>query len=156
VHLDEHVEAQLYALIEELAGTPNRKPGSTAQQIGDFYAGFMNEARLNELGVDPLKPHLAEIDAISDTRQLAEVAGRLSVIGLPGPAGGEVEADAGDPTQVAREKFHSFRSAMQLRADAVKLVFHVDHLLVRAGRSRGILRVTAAALGFAPDNRFVR
>ena len=101
VQLDERAEAQLYALIEELAGAPNKKPGSTAQQVGDFYAGFMNEARLNELGVDPLKPHLAEIDAISDTRQLAEVAGRLSVTGLPGPVGGYIEADAGDPTQVA-------------------------------------------------------
>ena len=62
----------------------------------------------------------------------------------------------GDPPQIAREKFHPCRAAMQLRADAVKLVFHVDHLFVRAARSRGILRVTAAALGFAPDNRFVR
>jgi len=101
VQLDERAEAHLYALIEELAGQPNKKPGSTAQQVGDFYAGFMNEKRLNELGADPLKPRLAEIDAITDTRQLADVTGRLSVIGLPGPVGGFVEADAGDPTQVA-------------------------------------------------------
>src|SRR4029434_4609381 len=61
----------------------------------------------------------------------------------------------GDPTQIAREKFHPCRSAMQLRADAVKLVFHVDHLFVRAARSRGILRGTAASRGFALDNHFV-
>jgi len=59
VQLDERAEAHLYALIEELAGQPNKKPGSTAQQVGDFYAGFMNEKRLNELGADPLKPRLA-------------------------------------------------------------------------------------------------
>jgi len=46
-------------------------------------------------------PRLAEIDAIADVRQLADVTGRLSVIGLPGPVGGFIEADAGDPTQVA-------------------------------------------------------
>ncbi len=101
VQLDERSEAHLYALIEELAGQPNKKPGSTAQQVGDFYASFMNEAKLDELGATPLAPRLAEIDAVRDTRQLAEVAGRLSVIGLPGPVGGFIEADAGDPNQVA-------------------------------------------------------
>ena len=56
----------------------------------------------------------------------------------------------GDPAQIAREKLHPCRAAMQLRADAVKLVFHIDHLFVRAARSRRILRGTAAARGFAP------
>jgi len=101
VQLDEKAEAHLYALIEELAGDRNKKPGSTAQQVGDFYAGFMDEAKLNALGAAPLKPRLAEVEAIKDTRQFAEVIGRLSVIGLPGPIGGFIEADAGDPTQVA-------------------------------------------------------
>ena len=101
IQLDEKAEANLYALIEELAGNKDKKPGSTAQQVGDFYAGFMDEATLGKLGADPLKPRLAEVDAIADTRALAEVLGRLSVIGLPGPIGGYIEADAGDPTQMA-------------------------------------------------------
>ena len=101
VQLDEKAEANLYALIEELAGNRDKKPGSTAQQVGDFYAGFMDEAKLNALGADPLKPRLAEVDAIQDTRQLAEALGRWSVVGLPGPIGGFIEADAGDPTKVA-------------------------------------------------------
>jgi predicted metalloendopeptidase len=101
VQLDEKAEANLYALIEELAGNKDKKPGSTAQQVGDFYAGFMDAATLNTLGADPLKPRLAEVDAIADTRALAEALGRLSVVGLPGPIGGYIEADAGDPTQMA-------------------------------------------------------
>jgi predicted metalloendopeptidase len=101
VQLDERAEANLYALIEELAGSPDKRPGSTAQQVGDFYAGFMNESGVNALGTDPLKPRLAEVDRIKDTRELAETVGRLSTLGLPGPVGGFVEADAGDPTRVA-------------------------------------------------------
>ena len=101
IQLDEKAEANLYALIEELAGNKDKKPGSTAQQVGDFYAGFMDEATLTKLGAEPLKPRLAEVDAIADTRALAEVLGRLSVVGLPGPIGGYIEADAGDPTQMA-------------------------------------------------------
>jgi putative endopeptidase len=101
VQLSDKAEADLYALIEELAGDRNKKPGSTAQQVGDFYASFTNEAKLNGLGADPLKPHLAEIDRIKTTTEFAELVGRLSVIGLPGPVGGFIEADAGDPTKVA-------------------------------------------------------
>jgi predicted metalloendopeptidase len=101
VQLDEKAEADLYALIEELAGDRNKKPGSTAQQVGDFYASFTNEAKLHALGADPLKPHFAEIDRIKTTTEFAELVGRLSVIGLPGPIGGFIEADAGDPTKVA-------------------------------------------------------
>ena len=101
VQLMDKAEADLYALIERLAGDPNRKPGSTAQQVGDLYASFTNEARINSLGATPLEARLAEIAAIRTTTQLAEVIGRLSMIGLPGPIGGFVEADAGDPNKVA-------------------------------------------------------
>ena len=101
VEIAERVEANLHTLIEEQAGDPNKKPGSTAQQVGDFYASFMDEKRVNALGAEPLKPRLAEIDAISDTGQFAEVTGRLSVVGVRGPVVSVVNADAGDPTKVA-------------------------------------------------------
>ena len=49
VQLSDKAEADFYALIEELGGDRNKKPGSTAQQVGDFYASFTNEAKLNAL-----------------------------------------------------------------------------------------------------------
>ena len=101
VQLDEKAEADLYALIEELAGTPGKKPGSTAQQVGDLYASFTNEKRIDSIGAAALRPRLAEIDRLRNTAEFAALTGELSVIGLPGPVGGFIEADAGDPTQVA-------------------------------------------------------
>lgn len=101
VQLSDKAEADLYALIEELGGDKNKKSGSTAPQVGDFYASFINEARINAVGAAPLKTHLAEIDAIKTTTEMADLAGKLSMIGLPGPVGGFIEADAGDPTKVA-------------------------------------------------------
>jgi putative endopeptidase len=101
VQLSDKAEADLYALIEELGGDKNRKPGSTAQQVGDLYVSFTNEARIEALGGAPLKPRLAEVDAVKDTTELADLLGQLSMIGLPGPVSGFIEADAGDPTQVA-------------------------------------------------------
>ena len=101
VEVADRVEADLHALIEELAGSPDKKPGNTAQQVGDFYAAFMDEKRVNALGAEPIKPQLAEIDAIADTRQFAEVAGRLAVLGVQGPVSHFINADAEDPTKVA-------------------------------------------------------
>lgn len=101
IQLADKSEADLYALIEELSGNPNRKPGTVAQQVGDLYVSFTNEKRLNELGAEPLKPTLARIDAITTPGELARVIGELSVVGVPGPVGGFIDADAGDPTKVA-------------------------------------------------------
>jgi len=101
VQLSDKAERDLFLLIEELGGDKNKKPGSTAQQVGDFYASFVDEAKINAAGAAPLKARLAEIDAIKTPADMARVSGQLSMIGLPGPVGGFIEADAGDPTKVA-------------------------------------------------------
>ncbi len=101
VQLSDKAEADLYAIIEELAGDRNKKPGSVAQQVGDFYSSFIDEAKVNAAGAAPLKTHLAEIDAIKTPAEMATLIGKLTMLGLPGPVGGFIEADAGDPTKVA-------------------------------------------------------
>jgi putative endopeptidase len=101
VQLADKSEADLYSLIEELSGNPNRKAGTVAQQVGDLFISFTDEKRINALGAEPLKPTLARIDAITTPAELARVIGELSIIGLPGPVGGFIDADAGDPTKVA-------------------------------------------------------
>jgi predicted metalloendopeptidase len=101
VQLSDKAEADLYALIEELSGNPNRKPGTVAQQVGDLYVSFTDEKKLDALGAEPLKPTLTRIDAITTPAELARVIGELSIVGVPGPVGGFIEADAGDPTKIA-------------------------------------------------------
>jgi putative endopeptidase len=49
--------------------------GSEAQKIGDYYASFMDEARIEQLGLKPLGSELARIDAIVDRRELAQALG---------------------------------------------------------------------------------
>ena len=99
--LTEQAETDLAELIQGTAKAPNRPPGSNAQLIGDLYASFMDEAALNSLGASPVKPHLAEVDALKTTAELADLLGKFSMIGIGGPVNGFVEADAGDPTRVA-------------------------------------------------------
>jgi predicted metalloendopeptidase len=75
--LAERAEADLYALIEELAGDPDKQPGSTAQQVGDLYASFMDTERLNELGAAPLTGHLADLEWMTPATR-AEALEKLS------------------------------------------------------------------------------
>src|SRR4026208_2039930 len=97
VQLTEQAETDLAEIIQGTAKSPNRPPGSNAQLIGDLYASFMDEAALNSLGASPLKPHLAEVDALKTTAELAEVLGKFSMIGIGGPVSGFVEGGAGGP-----------------------------------------------------------
>jgi putative endopeptidase len=62
--------------VELIQGAAAQAPaGSEAQKIGDYYGSFMDEARIEELGLKPLAPALASIDAIADRAQLAQALG---------------------------------------------------------------------------------
>src|SRR5690349_25146238 len=51
---------QLKIILEAAAASKAQK-GSIDQLTGDFYASCMDEARIDRLGVEPLKPQLTEI-----------------------------------------------------------------------------------------------
>jgi predicted metalloendopeptidase len=98
--LADRAEHQLRTLIEDVAARPDRKPGSTLQQIADLYASILDEATLEALGDGPLRPELARIDAIRTTRDLAAEAGALTAIAAGGPFAGTVTTDTQDPSRL--------------------------------------------------------
>ena len=59
-------------LLEQAATAP---AGSEARKIGDYYASFMDEATIEQKGLQPLQPQLARIAAIHDRHELARVLG---------------------------------------------------------------------------------
>jgi putative endopeptidase len=63
------------AIIEEVAKS-NPAPGSEARKIADVYNAYMNEARIDSLGMKPLEPHLAAIAAIHSQHELAFALGK--------------------------------------------------------------------------------
>src|SRR5689334_9457576 len=91
--LVEKTNDDIRAIIEELAASPDRKPGSPAQQVVDLYASMMNEAAIEARGISPLEPELKAIDAIDSPRALADRAGRLSATTTAGPIPGTVGLD---------------------------------------------------------------
>jgi putative endopeptidase len=69
-------DARVRQIVEDLAQAKHA-PGSIEQKIGDFYASFMDEAAIDQAGLAPVQPWLAEIDAVQTPAQLARLVGRL-------------------------------------------------------------------------------
>jgi putative endopeptidase len=76
-------DARVRQIVEDLAKTPH-PPGSIEQKIGDFYAGFLDEAAIDRAGLAPLKPWLDAIDAVKTPTELARVMGRLQGVSSTG------------------------------------------------------------------------
>ncbi|MGB6162516.1 MAG: M13 family metallopeptidase [Pseudonocardiaceae bacterium] len=68
--------------------------GSPDQQIGDFYASFMDTARLDALGAAPLKASLDRIDTLASPTDLIRYFGESSTTGTPSPIALSIDQDA--------------------------------------------------------------
>ncbi|MFL6850275.1 MAG: M13 family metallopeptidase [Sphingomicrobium sp.] len=68
VTLSDGAERDVRQIVENLANNPNRD--HLGQQVGDFYASFMDTAAIDAAGTTPLKPYLAEIEGAKTREQL--------------------------------------------------------------------------------------
>ncbi|MEA3016033.1 MAG: putative endopeptidase [Sphingomonadales bacterium] len=91
--LDDLSKTRTRAIIEEAA----QRPGS---RIGDFYASFMDEARIEAAGIAPVRPLLAEVQAIRSRADFAGAMGRFLRRGVTGPVAGFVATDDRLPTEM--------------------------------------------------------
>jgi putative endopeptidase len=57
------------------AGESNAAAGSHQRLIADYYKAYMDEVAIEKLGLKPLEPTLAQIDAIKDKAQLSSALG---------------------------------------------------------------------------------
>lgn len=96
--LADAAEQNLRAIVEEAAAS-DAEPGSTMRKVGDLYAGFMDEAAVDALGVSPIAGLLAEVEAIGDRAELVAVLGRLHRAGISGAFALWVDTDARDSTR---------------------------------------------------------
>jgi putative endopeptidase len=89
---------QLRGIIEKSAAS-NPAKGSDAQRIGDFYASFMDEAKLEQLGVSPLNGELQRIAALKDKSELPALLAHLGKIGVNVPFDFGIHQDNKDSTK---------------------------------------------------------
>jgi endothelin-converting enzyme/putative endopeptidase len=87
-------------ILEEAAAKPEQPKGSVTQLTGDFYAACMDMTKINELGIKPLQPSLAEVDAITDRASLLKMIGRMERVGIGVPFGMAPLPDPHNPSDV--------------------------------------------------------
>lgn len=86
-------EENVGVIIEE-AKSGSGTLGSPEQQIGDLHAAYMNNARLNELGLTPIQDTLTTLLALSDHESVARWMGRNGTNSL---YAAYISQDAGNP-----------------------------------------------------------
>ena len=151
--LRDDIQPQLRAIIEGAAA--NKAGGPEAQRIGDFYASFMDEAKLEQLGLTPLNAELAKIDAVNNKKQLPALIAHLNKIGVTAPYGYGIHQDNKDSTKYVvdlgqdglglPDRDYYLKADDKKLADALaKYELHVAKMLTMAGDAHGA--VTAHAI----------
>ncbi|WP_311196826.1 M13 family metallopeptidase [Rugamonas apoptosis] len=103
--LDDDTKPQLRAIIEAAAADTNRAPGSDAQRIGDFYASYMDEARLEQLGLAPLRAELDRVAALSGKQDIAALIAHFNRLGFTAPYAYGVHQDNKDSTKYVADLY---------------------------------------------------
>ncbi|MEG3123721.1 M13 family metallopeptidase [Sphingomonas sp. GB1N7] len=81
VILADQAELQVKQILADAARDP-AGTGAGAKQLGDLYAGYMDQAAIEARGAAPLAPYFAKIDAANDPAKLQIL---FSTVGFAGP-----------------------------------------------------------------------
>jgi putative endopeptidase len=90
--LSEESRADLHGIVEEAAKS-NAPAGSDTRKVGDLYASYMDSARVEALGLEPLDAELHRIAGLRSKADLPAAFAHLARIGVQSPFGVRVGAD---------------------------------------------------------------
>jgi len=157
--LAEEAESAVKEIIETSRSAP---AGTEARKIGDLFTSFMDEARIEAAGIDPLRPQIVEALAADSVESLLATIGRLERGGAPGFAALFIDNDPGDPERYLifveqsglglpdesyyrDEKFAEVRSAYRAFVERMLTLAEVGDAAERADRVVALEHEIAAA-----------
>lgn len=76
--MSDRTEARLHELMDQAAATASQEPKDLEGKVGAFYKAFMDEARVETLGAEPIATQLKAIRAARGRDEIAELMGRNS------------------------------------------------------------------------------
>jgi putative endopeptidase len=91
-------QVQLKGIVEGLQKSADASDADQ-QKIADLYTSFMDEARIETLGLHPLDAEFAKIDAIKSAKEIPGLIAHLTEIGVGAPFVPVVHLDNKDPTR---------------------------------------------------------
>ena len=83
IQLVDEAEADVRAIVEELAKSDSPE-GSEARKIADLYRSFLDEEKVEELGLEPIAEDLAKVGAIEDKAAFLSTLVEFQKVGIPG------------------------------------------------------------------------
>ena len=144
--LDDDTKPQLRAIIEAAAADAGKTPGSDAQRIGDFFASYMDEAKLETLRLAPLKAELDRVAALADKKDLPGLIAHYHRIGVTTPFGFVIHQDNKDSTKYVADlvqdglslpdrDYYLKKSDKKMAETLAKYQQHVTKMLTLAGNA---------------------
>jgi predicted metalloendopeptidase len=154
--LHEKTQPQLRGLIERAAeGDANDAASAAdAKKIGDLYASFMDEARIESLGIEPVAADLAKIDALTSRGDLASWIGGYDGLGVDTPISIAVHQDAKDSSKyivdlmqggigLPDRDYFLVRTDQRFAEARAKYEAHLARLLTMAGEADAAAKAKA-------------
>ncbi len=163
-HLREESEKNIRTIIEEAAAS-KAAVGTEAQKVGDLYASFMDEAKIEALGVSPLAEDFKKIQGIKTQQDFARLLGELGRRGVSTPMSVFIEVDMKDSNSyivyleqsglgLPDESYYKEDQYAEIRE---KYVAHIERMFNFAnlpdgvGAAKRIFELESAIAGFHYD-----
>lgn len=91
-------QVAMRTIIENAAKKTDKVAGSDEQKLGDFYNSYMDEAKIEQLGLTPIEADLAKIAGLKDHTEVAAALAEFQQLGASAPLGWYVNNDAKNST----------------------------------------------------------
>ncbi|MDQ6861720.1 MAG: M13 family metallopeptidase [Verrucomicrobiota bacterium] len=99
--MTDRTEQRLHEIMEDAAKAAEHDGDSIEGKVGAFYKSFMDEARVNEAGSEPLTNVISEIRTTSDRAAFGAMMGRQNADFHGGIFGIGIEVDIAEPKRYA-------------------------------------------------------
>jgi predicted metalloendopeptidase len=96
--LHQDAQEKLRSIIEEAAASQATPTGGEARKVGDLYRSFMDEARIEALGMKPLAPEFEAIAALKHKSGIPALLARFKQIGIATPVDLDFDQDRRNST----------------------------------------------------------
>ena len=145
---------ELRVILEEAAAKKDQPKGSVDQLIGDFYGACMDETKINQAGAAPVKPLLADIDAMKNQADLQKMIIRLQDYGIQAPFAFGPSPDNHNPSQVIADvaanglglpdRDYYFKTEERFKVARDEYIVHVTNMFKLVGYNDEAAKQAAA------------
>jgi len=145
---------QLRTIVEAASKDANKKAGTEAQKIGDLYDSYMDEKKLEELGLTPLKSEFDKVAALKDKKDIPALIAHFNRVNITAPYDLGVHQDNKDSTKYVVDfsqsglglpdrDYYLKKDDAKLKEALGKYQAHITKMLTMAGDKKAAAKAKA-------------